>query len=174
MVILPIKKKWFDMIVSGEKKEEYREIKPYYTSRFIKALGFPGKSEREDVKELLKQMQALKSIEIMFRNGYSVGSPAIIAECHLSIGMGKEKWGAKLGEKYYILRIDKIRKEAATMLEFEESDSSCMICGAKEIAGIEKMKIIRKGGENLVIFSICEDCRANMYYELKEHTEDNR
>ena len=29
MLILPIKKKWFDMIVSGEKKEEYREIKHY-------------------------------------------------------------------------------------------------------------------------------------------------
>ena len=27
MLILPIKKKWFDMILSGEKKEEYREIK---------------------------------------------------------------------------------------------------------------------------------------------------
>lgn len=34
MLTLPIKKKWFDMIVSGEKKEEYREIKPYYDSRF--------------------------------------------------------------------------------------------------------------------------------------------
>ena len=29
MLTLPIKKKWFDMILSGEKKEEYREIKPY-------------------------------------------------------------------------------------------------------------------------------------------------
>ena len=33
MLILPIKKKWFDMIRSGEKKEEYREIKSYWTSR---------------------------------------------------------------------------------------------------------------------------------------------
>jgi len=30
MLTLPIKKKWFDMIASGEKKEEYREIKEYY------------------------------------------------------------------------------------------------------------------------------------------------
>lgn len=29
MLVLPIKKQWFDMIISGEKKEEYREIKPY-------------------------------------------------------------------------------------------------------------------------------------------------
>ena len=26
MIVLPIKKKWFDMILSSEKKEEYREI----------------------------------------------------------------------------------------------------------------------------------------------------
>lgn len=35
MLILPIKKKWFGMIASGEKTEEYREIKPYYDSRFM-------------------------------------------------------------------------------------------------------------------------------------------
>ncbi len=40
MLTLPIKKKWFDMIASGEKKEEYREIKPYYDSRFMNAFGF--------------------------------------------------------------------------------------------------------------------------------------
>ena len=34
MLVLPIKKEWLDMIISGEKKEEYREIKPYYDSRF--------------------------------------------------------------------------------------------------------------------------------------------
>ena len=34
MLTLPIKKKWFDMILFGEKKEEYREIKPYWTKRF--------------------------------------------------------------------------------------------------------------------------------------------
>lgn len=34
MLVLPIKKKWFDMIASGEKKEEYREVKEYYNKRF--------------------------------------------------------------------------------------------------------------------------------------------
>lgn len=36
MLVLPIKKKWFDMIAAGIKKEEYREIKPYYVKRFEK------------------------------------------------------------------------------------------------------------------------------------------
>lgn len=35
MLILPIKRKWFDMILSGEKKEEYRDIKPYYDTRLL-------------------------------------------------------------------------------------------------------------------------------------------
>ena len=42
MLVLPIKKKWFDMIASGEKKEEYREIKPYYNKCLgNECIGFP-------------------------------------------------------------------------------------------------------------------------------------
>lgn len=33
-LILPLKKQWWDMIKSGVKKEEYREMKPFYISRF--------------------------------------------------------------------------------------------------------------------------------------------
>ena len=32
---LSLKKKWFDMIMSGEKKEEYRDIKPHYIARLF-------------------------------------------------------------------------------------------------------------------------------------------
>ena len=39
MLILPIKKRWFDMILSGEKKEEYRDITPYYETRFKNLWG---------------------------------------------------------------------------------------------------------------------------------------
>jgi len=31
---LTIKKKWFDKILSGEKAIEFREVKPYYDSKF--------------------------------------------------------------------------------------------------------------------------------------------
>ena len=34
MLTLPIKRMWFDMIPSGEKKEEYREIKEYTTADY--------------------------------------------------------------------------------------------------------------------------------------------
>ena len=38
---LVVKKKWFDMIVSGEKTEEYREIKPYWIDSIT--IGKPQK-----------------------------------------------------------------------------------------------------------------------------------
>lgn len=34
---LVLKKKWYDMIASGEKTEEYRELKAYWWHRFSKA-----------------------------------------------------------------------------------------------------------------------------------------
>lgn len=32
---LPLKKEWYNMIESGEKKEEYREINNYWKSRLM-------------------------------------------------------------------------------------------------------------------------------------------
>lgn len=32
---LVLKGKWYDMIASGEKREEYREIKPYWEKRLV-------------------------------------------------------------------------------------------------------------------------------------------
>ena len=94
MLILPIKKKWFDMILSGEKKEEYREIKPYYQSRF--------NHERLLNQDNLPQFHKAR---IMFRNGYSKQSPSFIATVTLSIGKGKPEWGAEKDKDYYILKI---------------------------------------------------------------------
>ena len=87
MLTLPIKKKWFDMILFGEKKEEYREIKPYYDSRL---LGFyTGKMEHE----------------IFLRNGYSSKSPTIKCKIKVVVGTGKEEWGAETNKEYYVLKI---------------------------------------------------------------------
>lgn len=93
MLILPIKKKWFDMIVSGEKTEEYREIKPYYFTRFRDIWGYADWGEPH---------------RIGFRNGYSRRSPFIIAECTLATRTGKPEWGAEPNKNYYVLKIQKI------------------------------------------------------------------
>jgi hypothetical protein len=95
MLILPIKKKWYDMIHSGEKKEEYRKLSPYYEVRFKNLwqgslIGFAAKRH------------------IIFRNGYSRKSPSFIATVTLDIGEGRTEWGAKKGKNYYILKIHSI------------------------------------------------------------------
>lgn len=48
MLILPTKGKWFNMILSGDKREEYREIKPYYTTRFKKDIRYVPKLKHTD------------------------------------------------------------------------------------------------------------------------------
>ena len=107
MLTLPIKKKWFDMILSGEKKEEYREIKPYYDTRLLTMFGCIWVGG-ELIKAPLPEIQKEPVQKIMFRNGYAKCSPYIIASCKLKAGRGKTEWGAAAGERYYILQIQEI------------------------------------------------------------------
>jgi len=91
MLVLPIKKQWFEMIVNGEKKEEYREIKPYYDKRlghFTEGTG--------------------KVTTIILRNGYNYNSPSIKCKCTVEIGEGKKEWGADPDNNYYIIKIIEI------------------------------------------------------------------
>lgn len=124
MLILPIKKKWFDMILSGEKKEEYREIKEYYETRFQNLFGavtiYPSSifSDRSEY-ELLQGEAVPEEIrkegiqEIIFRNGYSKNSKEIKARCRLRIEKGRPEWGAEPDKQYYILEILNVEKMAA-------------------------------------------------------------
>ena len=71
---LTVKKKWFDLIKSGEKKIEYREGKPYWNKRLVNECGY---GKRFDI--------------VRFRNGYRKCSPTIDVEFrHISF-TGK-KW----------------------------------------------------------------------------------
>ena len=101
MLTLPIKKKWFDMICSGEKCEEYREIKPFYCSRF-KNLFLNGITVGESWVKQPKRW-------ISFRNGYSSKSRTIEALCSLHQGYGVEEWGAEKNKKYFVLTIHEIK-----------------------------------------------------------------
>jgi hypothetical protein len=71
---LTLKKKWFDMVASGEKKEEYRQDKPYWKARFV--------------KEGYWHSQTCKDFDIVrFKNGYGRNAPTIDVEC-LGIHLG--------------------------------------------------------------------------------------
>lgn len=100
MLTLPIRKKWFDMILSGEKKEEYREIKQYYASRF-----YSNYIESGTGLEWVLNNNPIVYEEIIFRNGYRKDSPKIKCYCYISKGYGKQEWGAELNKEYYVLKI---------------------------------------------------------------------
>ncbi len=113
MLILPIKKKWFNMILSGEKKEEYREIKPYYTSRIRNLLDITDCDDDDEavliiIKVCTEVIGETRPFNVMFRNGYSKASPSFVAKCTLSVGKGKEEWGAKQEKEYYRFHIKSI------------------------------------------------------------------
>lgn len=109
MLTLPIKKKWFDMSISGVKKEEYREIKAYWTNRFSKLFGI-------NEEELLIDIEKAKSNNvnvcyirdqlIKYRNGYGQNAPYFIVIVNLHIGRGNVKWGAPNYVCYILKYID--------------------------------------------------------------------
>ena len=103
-LILPMKREWFEMELSGEKKEEYREIKPYWIVRVLKWLGWP-KSEEKKAIELLSATNNLIPREVLFRNGYSASCPSFIGMCTVRIGTGREEWGAEKDKKYFVFTI---------------------------------------------------------------------
>ena len=116
MLILPIERKWLNMILSGEKKDEYREIKPYWTVRIIRWLGF-SKKETKTVLELLRTQGTIKALPVILQNGYRRNSPEVEVMCKLSIGTGKEEWGAAPGKEYYRFHIEQIGRMAGIKKE---------------------------------------------------------
>ena len=100
---LTVNKQWFDMIIAGEKTEEYREIKPYWVARL-----FQNNSNIVDMRnlasalawrtDLLKKYIDAKRIvlkqytHVLFINGYRKDSQRIEKEID-SITIGKPKKG---------------------------------------------------------------------------------
>lgn len=85
ILYLTLNKKWFDMIRSGVKTEEYREIKPYWETRLSKEYDL-----------------------IHFTNGYRPDYPRFLIEFNgLRKGVGKPEWGAE-GKVTFILSLGNI------------------------------------------------------------------
>lgn len=115
---LTINKEWFSRILSGEKTEEYREIKSYWVSRLFQnnsnivdvrhlALALAGRTDLLK-KYIDAQRIVLKQYtHVLFINGYRKDSPRIEKEIE-SITIGKPKKGmcpAKwLGAEFFIIK----------------------------------------------------------------------
>ena len=85
VLYLTVNRKWYDMIASGEKTEEYREIKQYWTTR-------------------LKDFLVKRPFDyIIFKNGCGKDAPSMKVELKkIDFGTSKLKWADK-ENKCYVL-----------------------------------------------------------------------
>ena len=105
---LPLKGKWFNMIKSGEKKEEYREITDYYRKRFfdgwdsVKANGIWWYNEKFEQYPTYKYFDTL-----VFTLGYPKAEDMerrlVFKNPRIRIGEGRPEWGAEPGKLYYVI-----------------------------------------------------------------------
>lgn len=92
---LTLKKRWFAMIASGEKTEEYRLNKEYWRKRLIVEGTHPP--------------IFLEFDRIIFKNGYSKGCPEMEVEVkNLLLRFGKEKWGGDPNNIQFVFCLGKI------------------------------------------------------------------
>lgn len=109
ILTLTISKQWFDMVVSGKKKEEYRVIKGYWAKRLLLVRSELEEPFEKMSKECAENWDSI-SIEmakhcfispyyktapythVLFINGYRKDSPRIEKEIE-SITIGKPKKG---------------------------------------------------------------------------------
>ena len=103
VLTLTVSKEWFDMIVTGEKTEEYRVPKPYWIKRLLAAnsdstdmkLWAEAVDGRVDIirKSIRTNFVSFKPYtHVLFINGYRKDSPRIKKKIE-SITIGKPKKG---------------------------------------------------------------------------------
>lgn len=101
---LPQKKEWYQMIESGVKTEEYREIKPHWIKRFL-VYADGRRISNSDAKYLTRNLSVLFAFiyegtikhinytHVKFSYGYTKRTMAFEIE-RITIGKGKPDWGA--------------------------------------------------------------------------------
>jgi hypothetical protein len=108
---LPLKKEWYNLIESGVKKEEYREIKPFWLKRLftkesIKEINVDNVCN--NVEELITLYSTgkikLKQFDkVRFRYGYTKKTMTYYVR-NITIGKGNKDWGA-MDEPVFIISL---------------------------------------------------------------------
>ena len=91
---LTLKREWFDMILYGDKREEYRDVKAYFTSRLFS-----------------KEGKRIPYDAVEFTNGYNPDSPSFIIQYKgVSMGRPKPYWinRENVNGHFYIIKLGHI------------------------------------------------------------------
>jgi hypothetical protein len=113
---------WYDMIESGEKKEEYREITPYWVRKitaFTDKEGIPinvavdrlNKGSDKFLEDLYSSSFPNYSYpknytHVQFQRAYPKNPPRMTKELvKIRIGTGNPEWGAEPGKLYFVIEL---------------------------------------------------------------------
>lgn len=104
VLTLSVKKLWFDKIVSNEKKEEYREIKPYWIKRLT--------TNCEVVYDVVAETYCGKVLyrpytHVLFINGYGDDKPRVEKEIEwIDIDRPRKGWCPDdfLGKEFFVIK----------------------------------------------------------------------
>jgi hypothetical protein len=111
---LPLKKEWYEMIESGVKTEEYREIKPHWIRRFFRHPD-GNKINNSDAEYYARNIDILISAvhegiiryvnytHTKFSYGYTKRTMTFGIDS-FRIGKGKSEWGAP-NEDVFIFKL---------------------------------------------------------------------
>ena len=104
---LPLKKQWYEMIESGVKTEEYREIKPYWCKRIAYCRNnlcwFRDENNECVFRDSLRNINRLNYTHIKFSYGYTKRTMTFEIES-ITIGKGNTDWGAP-NEDVFIIKL---------------------------------------------------------------------
>lgn len=119
---LVLKSYWYDLIASGEKTEEYREIKPYWEKRLLDYKRLSDYVDKNYKAMLLYDFIVHGSFnphiddaphmfprgykKVIFRRGYHKDAPKMAFVINdICIGKGKIKWGAPTDQEVFIIKL---------------------------------------------------------------------
>lgn len=115
---LPLKKEWYDMIECGEKREEYREVKPYWVKRLLdykrlKEYFIDNRKELLVKQVLFTNCQVIKNAcedfprgytHVRFRYGYTKRTMMFTIDS-ITMGFdGRLEWGAPTDKPVFIIK----------------------------------------------------------------------
>ena len=121
---LVLKKQWYDLIGSGIKKEEYREIKPYWIKRLWCNPTFDRNGrviEKKPITDWTINVCKERNIDLIemahkgnmlpkdfntvcFHLGYTDTKMTFQIKS-ITVDTGKEEWGAEKDKQYFVIKL---------------------------------------------------------------------
>lgn len=116
-----LKRHWYDLIESGEKPEEYREITPYWIKRLLcnrvykplhlfpinkKEAAYFAQNHKALAEAIERGYLVPKGEAAIFYFGYAKDRPQfkrLITS--ISVGTGRPEWGAEPGREYLVTKL---------------------------------------------------------------------